>query len=73
MRGGGEPSILNRIQNLQTFEKHEVVFGCFFIVILCVYTIDALIIANSFVILAVLFYPHSFSCHILLFCLDSLF
>lgn len=41
---GGEPSMLNGIQNLQTFEqRHEGAFGCFFRVILWVYTIDALI------------------------------
>lgn len=41
---GREPSILNGIQNLQTFEqRHEGVLGCFFSVTLCVYAIDALI------------------------------
>lgn len=41
---GGEPSMLNGIQNLQTFEqRHEGAFGCFFRVILWVYTINALI------------------------------
>lgn len=39
----------------------------------CAYPVDALIDANFFVILAVLFYPHSFSWHILFFCLDSYF
>lgn len=41
---GGAPSVLNGIQNLQTFgQRHEGAFGCFFRVILWLYTIDSLV------------------------------